>query len=56
MTAALESYGLEPDITPQRPKMAALIRAASESAATVLNKKPRSASGNLVLALLPFLS
>jgi uroporphyrinogen-III synthase len=39
MTAALESHGLAADIVPQHPKMGALIRAASESAATVLATK-----------------
>jgi len=39
MTAALEAYGLTADIIPQHPKMGALIRAASESAAAVLAAK-----------------
>jgi uroporphyrinogen-III synthase len=39
MTAALESYGLSPDIIPQHPKMGALIRAASEAAVAALAVK-----------------
>ncbi len=39
MTAALESHGLAADIVPQHPKMGALIKAASESAAAVLAAK-----------------
>jgi uroporphyrinogen-III synthase len=36
MDAALENCGLKPDITPPHPKMAALVRAAAENAATIL--------------------
>jgi uroporphyrinogen-III synthase len=39
MTAALESYGLAADITPNHPKMGPLVKAASESAAAVLCAK-----------------
>lgn len=39
MTATLESYGLPADIVPKHPKMGSLVKAASESAATVLATK-----------------
>jgi uroporphyrinogen-III synthase len=39
MTAALESYGLPADIIPNHPKMGSLVKAAAESAATVLVSK-----------------
>lgn len=39
MTATLESYGLPADIIPNHPKMGALVKAAAESAATVLSAK-----------------
>lgn len=39
MTAALESYGLSPDIIPNHPKMGSLVKAAAESAAAVLASK-----------------
>jgi uroporphyrinogen-III synthase len=42
MTAALEAAGLSADIVPVHPKMAALVKAASEMAATILVKKRAS--------------
>jgi len=39
MTATIEGYGLTADIVPKHPKMAALLRAASDSAAEVLGRK-----------------
>jgi len=39
MTAALESYGLRADIIPNHPKMGSLVKAAAESARTVLLAK-----------------
>jgi uroporphyrinogen-III synthase len=39
MTATIEGYGLKADIVPNHPKMAALVRAASDSAAEVLARK-----------------
>ncbi len=39
MTATLESHGLPPDIVPNHPKMGALVKAAAESAATILSAK-----------------
>jgi uroporphyrinogen-III synthase len=39
MTATLESYGLPADIIPNHPKMGSLVKAAAESAATVLAAK-----------------
>ena len=39
MNAALAENGLEPDIVPVHPKMGVLVRAASEQAATVLQRK-----------------
>jgi uroporphyrinogen-III synthase len=39
MTATLEAYGLPADIIPNHPKMAPLVKAASESAAAVLCRK-----------------
>ena len=39
MTAALEAYGLPADIIPNHPKMGSLVKAAAESAATVLASK-----------------
>lgn len=39
MTAALDAQGLPVDIVPEHPKMAALIRAASDLSATVLARK-----------------
>jgi uroporphyrinogen-III synthase len=39
MTATLESYGLPVDIIPNHPKMGALVKAAAESAMTVLLAK-----------------
>jgi uroporphyrinogen-III synthase len=39
MTATLESYGLPADIIPNHPKMGSLVKAAAESAATVLLAK-----------------
>ena len=43
MDATLMDYGLAPDIVPPHPKMAALVRAAAESAAGVLRRKRGSA-------------
>jgi len=42
MTATLEAAGLPADIVPVHPKMAALVKAASEMAATVLARKRAS--------------
>lgn len=39
MTATLESNGITADIVPNHPKMGALVKAAAESAATVLSAK-----------------
>jgi len=39
MTAMLDAQGLPVDIVPDHPKMAALIRAASDLSATVLARK-----------------
>jgi uroporphyrinogen-III synthase len=39
MNTALADYGIEPEIVPAHPKMGILVRAASESAATVLARK-----------------
>lgn len=39
MTATLESYGLPADIVPKHPKMGSLVKAAAESAVTVLAAK-----------------
>ena len=39
MNAALAEHGFEPDIVPVHPKMAVLVRAAAEQAATVLQRK-----------------
>lgn len=39
MTAALREHGIEPDIEPDYPKMAALVRAAAEQAQAVLLRK-----------------
>jgi uroporphyrinogen-III synthase len=39
MNTALADYGIEPDIVPAHPKMGILVRAASESAATMLARK-----------------
>jgi hypothetical protein len=41
MNAALAEYGLEPDIVPVHPKMAILLRLASEMATPVLAMKRR---------------
>ncbi len=43
MDAALADYGLTPDIVPAHPKMAVLVRAAAERAASVLLQKRRFA-------------
>ncbi|MFN0106719.1 MAG: uroporphyrinogen-III synthase [Bryobacteraceae bacterium] len=44
MTAALREHGIEPDIEPEYPKMAALVRAAAEQshAALLRKRQPRS--------------
>lgn len=42
MTATLASYGLPADIVPNHPKMGSLVKAAAESAATVLFEKRRA--------------
>lgn len=41
MTSALEAYGIPPDIIPNHPKMASLVKAAAEEAARVLSSKGR---------------
>jgi Uroporphyrinogen-III synthase len=44
MNAALADNGLSPDIVPAHPKMAALVRIAAETAASVLARKRRTAA------------
>jgi uroporphyrinogen-III synthase len=39
MTAALREHGIEPDIEPDYPKMAALVRAAAEQSRAALLRK-----------------
>jgi uroporphyrinogen-III synthase len=39
MTSTLESHGITPDIIPNHPKMASLVKAAAEEAAGVLSRK-----------------
>jgi uroporphyrinogen-III synthase len=39
MTSSLEALGLPPDIVPKHPKMASLVKAAAEEAASVLSRK-----------------
>jgi len=39
MTSTLESHGIPPDIIPNHPKMASLVKAAAEEAAGVLSRK-----------------
>ena len=41
MTATLEAHGIAPEIVPKHPKMAALIKAASEQSSAVLAQKRR---------------
>lgn len=42
MTAALQERGFDPDIEPEHPKMAALVRATAEQAAEALARKHRA--------------
>ena len=44
MTAALEAAGIPVEIVPVHPKMGALVKAASETAAAVVKKKRASRS------------
>jgi hypothetical protein len=44
MSAALADCGLTPDIVPAHPKMAALVRTAAGTAASVLARKRRTAA------------
>jgi uroporphyrinogen-III synthase len=46
MNEALEEYGLEPDIVPTSPKMGALVYAAAEQCAAVIERKRAALLGS----------